>query len=57
MHIKTSYLKELTVANPLSTASGVLVRSCDASLGAIFLVVDNSKEGLIVRICLKLILR
>lgn len=36
------------VANPLSTASGVLVRSCDASLGAMFRKVDNYGEILIV---------
>lgn len=29
------YLNVLRVAIPLSTVSGVLVRSCDASLGAI----------------------
>lgn len=31
----SAYLNVLRVAIPLSTVSGVLVRSCDASLGAI----------------------
>ena len=31
-----TYLKVLSVAIPFSTGSGVLVRSCDPSLGAIF---------------------
>lgn len=33
--IFSTYLNVLSVAIPLSTVSGVLVRSCDASLGAI----------------------
>jgi hypothetical protein len=32
----STYLKVLSVAIPFSTGSGVLVRSCDVSLGAIF---------------------
>lgn len=38
------------MANPRSTASGVLVRSCDASLGAIIRTLDIAEESLIVPI-------
>lgn len=44
-----AYRKVLIVAIPLSTESGVPVRSCEPSLGAIFVAQAYSMAGLSLR--------